>query len=185
MVRFIQRKLSPIPVQHLQLLGSFPKINQASSERNTDSLYSTAEAQTKQNPLSLSLWRKNKSNGALERKQILLLSVASVHKLSTISVLILDEQQKSSYSGNQTCPIIQRGGHNTQGVKVFIFSHQNNSVHKSLVHIPCDANFRIQDYCEYFHMVLFLLATLAAFISGKQCWLVIISSFLYITVTVL
>lgn len=37
-------------------------------------------------------------------------SVASLPKLSTLSVLVLDEQQKSSYAGNQTCPIMQKRG---------------------------------------------------------------------------
>lgn len=57
---------SPIPVQHPQRFGSFPKINQVSFEKNTDMLYSAAEAQPKQNTL-VSLWRKNDKDMELER----------------------------------------------------------------------------------------------------------------------
>lgn len=32
-------------------------------------------------------------------------------------MLVLDEQQKSSYAGNQTCPIMQKGGARATGSK--------------------------------------------------------------------
>lgn len=72
------------------------------------------------------------------------LVVASLRKLSMLSVLILNEQQKKScYTGNQTYPINQKGdtGHKYNHIlSEPVLKYQ--LVHKSLVHISCDANSR-------------------------------------------
>lgn len=56
-------------------------------------LHAAADAQTKQNTL-VSLWTINKRHGAWKGETSSPLSVASLHKLSMVSLLILDEQQK-------------------------------------------------------------------------------------------
>ena len=172
--------------QHLQLLGSLPKTNQASSEKNTDTLYGAAEAQTKQNPL-VSLWSKNKWHGAWEGKQTLLY-LASPHKLSRSPCWFWMCSRRSSYPGNQTFPIthIQKGEQGRlQGTNVIVIVWypilQHKSVRKSPIYISCDESSGIWEDCKYFHSSVFTcstVATLAAWLCG--CWPTILDQALYL-----
>ncbi len=138
---------------------------------------STAQQKLKQNTL-VSLRSKNKKTWSLREETNSPLSVASPHKLSTISVLILDEQQKSSYTGNQTYPIIQKGGRCLQGAAIIFSPTQYYNISQStnpqfIFLVMQTAEFR-NTGGAFTVLYLFLLATLAAWLCGWQyqlvCW---------------
>lgn len=109
------------------------KINQASSERNMTLLGSTV--QTKQN--NCFSWEPKWKTWSMRGETNSPLCVASVHKLSMISMLILDEQQKNCLPKEPDISNYSEG--EILSFPVLLYQ----LFHKSPLHTSCDADSNI------------------------------------------
>lgn len=125
-------------------------------------LYSTTEAQPKQNTL-VSLWRKNKRHGAWERKQILFYLLLLHLNWACSLCWFWMSVKKVCTKETRRIPWLRKGDTN---YREWIWSYfllysvfEYHLVHKCLVHISYDANSRIWEHRKYFHSVVFIFTS--------------------------